>query len=170
MLRCVESENLLDPRFLQLYDVSFPPNEKIPPVLLSRTIGKGGKMRYFYDSDLFVGFCLTFEYGGISFVVYLAVSPTLRGEGYGSDILDHVSSEENLRGMFLTAEVTEGEGDDLRQRHDRRRFYRRNGWKPTGIRVPGKIDMEVYVLDSDIPRDDILRTRERFYDVIDGRP
>ena len=169
MLRCVETDNLRDTRFLSLYDISFPANEKIPPVELRRTIGHGGRMLYFFDSDVFVGFCLTYEYDGIAFVVYLAVPPHLRGEGYGSDILDHVASERNLRGMFLTAEVTDEKAADSRQRRDRRRFYRRNGWKPTGIVITGRVDMEVYTLDSNLQREEILLTRERFYQALEGR-
>ena len=125
MMRHVETTNLLDPRFLNLYNSAFPNIERIPPHLLARTIGHGGHMRYYYDSDVFVGFSFVFEIDDIRFITYLAVVPELRGEGYGSDILESIASDGSPRGMFLTAEVVDGEKDGMKQRYDRRRFYRR---------------------------------------------
>ena len=163
MLRSIESTNFNDPRFLSIYRVSFPPEEQIPPIFLARTIGHGGHLRFYYDSDVFVGFSLTFDYDGIRFITYIAVVPELRNMGYGSDILDYIASDGTPRGMFLTAEVVEGEGDVVKQRSDRRRFYRRNGWKPSGYRITGKVDMEVYQLDNELHMMEIIRCREKFY-------
>ncbi len=168
MMRYVETSNLKDPRFLLLYDSSFPDTEKIPPVQLARTIGHGGRMRYYFDSDVFVGFSLTYDHDGIRFITYIAVVPELRGEGYGSEILESIASDGTPRGMFLTAETVHGEKEDLKQRNDRRRFYLRNGWKPTGLVIPGKIDMEVYQLDNDLDAWEIVRCRESFYFALDG--
>ena len=168
MLRYIESANFNDPRFLSIYHVSFPPEEIIPPAFLARTIGHGGHLRFYYDSDVFVGFSLTFDYDGIRFITYIAVAPELRNMGYGSDILDSIATDGTPRGMFLTAEVVEGEKDEMKQRNDRRRFYRRNGWKPSGFRIPGKVDMEVYQLDNEVHIFEIVRCREKFYRVIDG--
>ena len=69
----------------------------------------------------------------------------------------------------LTAETVEGKGEEMKQRNDRRRFYRRNGWKPTGFIIPGKVTMEVYQLDHELAPPEIVRCRESFYFALDGQ-
>ena len=169
MMRYTETTNISDPRFLTLYNSAFPPEERIPPALLARTFGHGGRLRYYFDSDAFVGFSLTYDHDGVRFITYIAVVPELRGEGYGSDILDSIASDGTPRGMFLTAETVEGKGEEMKQRNDRRRFYRRNGWKPTGFIIPGKVTREVYQLDHELAPPEIVRCRESFYFALDGQ-
>lgn len=170
MFRAVDSRDVADPRFISLYRTSFPPQEQISPWKIRNLFGHGGRLRLFFDADVYVGFCITYEHEGVLHIAYLAVVPGLRGEGYGSDMLEQVVSERKIRGAFLTAEVITGKGEELKERTDRRRFYRKNGWKQSGILVPtAQTDLEVYELDSVLTPDEVLSTLNRFYDALDGR-
>jgi len=169
MLRTVSITDLRDARFLWLYNTAFPSDEHIPPHKLYRLFGHGGRLILYYDADTYVGFCLTYEHDRVLYIAYIAIMPQLRGMGYGSDLLETVVSNGKYRGCFLTAECLEGKGRELRQRSDRRRFYRRNGWKQTGTKLFTKgTGLEVYELDSVLNEDEVLGTLNRFYECIDG--
>lgn len=163
MFRLTESRNLKDPRFLGLYRSSFPPDEQIPPSELSNLLGKGGKLLLATDSDVFVGFAFVFENKGALYIAYLAVTPSLRGEGYGSDILESIVNDGNHSGYILSIECADYD-DPSGTRTARRRFYEKNGWRRSSLRILTKrIDLDIYTIDSNLSDDEILDTIRSFY-------
>ena len=169
MLRLKSVSDIRDPRFLGLYRTSFPPEEQIPPSELAGLLGRGGKLYLAFDSDVFVGFSFTFEYSDILYIAYLAVVPSLRGEGYGSDILNEIVSEGGRRGCVLSIECDDG--NSVPERTARRRFYERNGWKKTPLRLLSKgTDLDIYTLDSDLSDSEILSAVRAFYNSMPRRP
>ncbi|MCQ2079986.1 MAG: GNAT family N-acetyltransferase [archaeon] len=134
-MRQVETFNVNDPEFLRLFEMSFPPEEKIPPMNLRRTFGKGGHLTYYYDEGIFIGFTYCFVCLDTVFLVYIATRPELRNRGYGKEILEAVEDRYNKMNLFLVVEAVEGEGQQREIRSRRRNFYRRNGWRDTGIRL-----------------------------------
>ena len=118
----------------ELYDTSFPDEERIPYGNLERTFGCGGELVTFEDGGRFVGFCYSFEHEGIVFLVYIATVPGCRGRGYGSEMLDAVRRMKEGRTVFLVLEGSDS-SDPADIRNRRREFYLRNGCKDTGFRV-----------------------------------
>lgn len=169
MLRMEIAKNVTDPRFMRLFSISFPENEKIPLRNLRRTFGRGGVLRMFYDSDRFVGICYTFEANGIIFLVYLATVPELQSMGYGSEILDYMATEKKNRYMFLVLEQENGTPAEMKICRRRKEFYRRNGWKDTGCKLlsDGYYFDSMY-LDNYIPEDDMISTIKYYEEVHTG--
>lgn len=135
MLRTVDTTDVSDPRFTKLFGESFAPEEKIPFVNLSRTFGKGGKLTFYNDGDVFVGFTYSFEDDGHVFLVYIATEPSLRNRGYGSKVLRSFENTNAGKDLFLVVEPVEGSIEEKRLRGRRQAFYERNGWRNTGYRL-----------------------------------
>lgn len=169
MLSARESD-VTDGRFLSLYREAFPPDEQFPPLKLRRLQGHGGRLLCFEDSGEYIGFVFTYERDAVLYVAYIAVVPDKRDLGYGSEMLEYVLEERKYRSVFLTAEAQTGQGDDLKQRVRRVRFYNRNGWRRTGtVLLTYGVNLEVYAADGMPVHEDVLRTLEAFYDAADGR-
>lgn len=130
MLTVRGSEDIGDPEFLRLYGSSFTAEEKIPLKNLTRTFGKGGDLRFYYDSDRFIGFTYCFEHDGITFFVYFATDSACRNRGYGSQILEIMKNRYADKKIFL---VLHPQTNEISKR--RHGFYLRNGWKDTGNRI-----------------------------------
>lgn len=117
-----------------LYMSSFPPEERIPYENLERTFGRGGELRVFTD-EAFVGFSYTFEHDGSVFLVYIATDPSLRGRGYGAEMLESIRDSKPGRRIFLVLEGVYGTPEEAELRLRRRNFYLRNGCRETGCRL-----------------------------------
>lgn len=118
----------------RLYRGSFPDEERIPFSNLERTFGRGGELLSFSDDGDFIGFCYSFEHDGMVFLVYIATEPSLRGKGYGREMLDIVRSRKGGRTVFLVLEGSDTDDpSDIRVR--RKGFYLRNGCIDTGTRL-----------------------------------
>lgn len=169
MLREVITRDVSDPRFLQLYRGSFPDSERIPIRNIQRTFGRGGTLRFFFDSDVFVGFTFAFETEGTIFFVYLAVEPSQRGKGYGTDILSMMAESKGRKHMFLVLEKVSGEGEEYRVRKARRDLYLRNGWHPTGTDILSDgFWFESMYIDSQVTEEEMLATVKYYEEVHTG--
>lgn len=169
MLRAEIAKDVTDPRFISLYSAAFPETEKIPLRNLRRTFGRGGILRLFFDNDRYVGLCYTFEVNGVIFLVYLAVRDDLRSLGYGSEILEYMASEKKNKKMFLVVEQECGTPAEIKLKHRRKEFYRRNGWKDTGCKLlsDGYYFDSMY-LDNSIPEEDLISTIKYYEEVHTG--
>ena len=132
MLTARETEDVSDPVFQKLYDVSFTSEEKIPLDNIKRTFGKGGKLHFYYDSEAFIGFTYCFEHESITFFVYFTTCPEFRNKGYGSKILDMMKQRYSGKRIFLVIEPLDENAPDFDIRVRRHRFYERNGWNDSG--------------------------------------
>ncbi len=169
MLREVLTRDLNDPRFQHLYLTAFPESERIPLRNIQRTFGRGGKLRFYFDSDEFVGFTFAFETEDTVFFVYLAVVPGHRGKGYGTDMLSMMAETKGRKRMFLVLEKVSGEGEEYRIRKARRDLYLRNGWHPTGTDLLSDgCWFESMYIDSQIPEDELLATVKYYEEVHTG--
>ncbi len=169
MLREVLSRDLNDPRFQRLYLTAFPEFERIPLRNLQRTFGRGGKLKFYYDSDVFVGITFTFETEDTVFFVYFAVVPEQRGKGYGTDILSMVAESKGRKRMFLVLEKVSGEGEEHRIRKARRDLYLRNGWRPAGTELLSDgYWFEAMYIDVPIPEEELLATVKYYEEVHTG--
>lgn len=67
-------------------------------------------------------------YKDIVFVFYLAIDEKLRGQGYGSKILNSIKSKYNNHRIILNIEEIDKSSNNYEQRVKRKEFYRKNGF------------------------------------------
>ena len=153
----------------ELYDSSFPDEERIPYGNLERTFGCGGDLEVFTDDGRFVGFCYSFEHDGIVFLVYIATVPECRGRGYGKEMLDRIRSIKDGRVVFLVLEGSDSDDPaDIRNR--RRNFYLRNGCTDTGFRVlSDDVYFDSMFVQGGCPEETVDRTVRYYEDLHNGR-
>ena len=128
------------PRFLELYNSSFPENErrlyKSAEHVASFVRMKGGKFRGFAVDDntgdpellkpenhLFLGFLTYWVFEGYVYIEHFAVSPEHRGRNIGARMLGH---------LFRTVSpdvLIEVEKPDTEEARRRIAFYERNGFR-----------------------------------------
>ncbi len=119
---------------MALMKTSFPREELVPLSLLQvMTLRKGVSFLAFYDAETFVGTTYLVEFRSFLFVFYLAVSPSVRGKGYGSRILEWIKSRSEGKNIAIDVEAL-GNGDNIMKLR-RIEFYRREGITDTGYRL-----------------------------------
>ncbi len=131
MLTAVESDSIHD-EVWGLYLDSFSDVEKIPRENLERALRRGGSLVEYRDNGRFVGFTFSFSNGDALFFVYFATVPSMRGRGYGAEILELFRSMNPGKRAFLATEPCDENAIDYSLRVRRQEFYRRNGCKDTG--------------------------------------
>lgn len=116
-----------------LYNSSFPADERIPFDTLADGDDANGDFYSFYDNEELCGIAYIYTDGDLSFLFYLAVSENMRGMGYGSKILSHISELKPGNRIILDIEKTEKTAANYLQRKRRKEFYLRNGYEESGI-------------------------------------
>ena len=115
----------------QLYLRSFPKEELLPWwLVLLQARRKGFALTAFLDGQELCGFTLSITGEGMHFLLFFAVAEQLRGQGYGSAILQMLKQEYGTVVLNIEPLVTDAPNPEERQR--RYRFYRRNGFRDTG--------------------------------------
>ena len=112
-----------------LYKRAFPKEERAPYWVLKALAKKDNAKFYgIYNDEKFVGLVYNVYYKDIVFVFYLAIDETLRGQGYGTEIIDLIKNKyENYRIILNIEEIDEG-SDNYKQRIKRKKFYIKNGF------------------------------------------
>lgn len=120
----------------KLYETAFPPNER----------GRGlnylvddkqnvGDLLAFFDGERFVGFASILTCLNVSHVIYFAVSPDKRDEGYGSRIINTICRiKEGYKVIVDVEDPEEEKAKNRDQRVKRLEFYEKNGFTPTDIK------------------------------------
>ncbi len=116
-----------------LYESAFEAKDKIPETNLIRAMNNGATLREYYDDDKFVGFTYDYPVGDIVYVGYLATSPSMRGKGYGKQILDAFRSYYKGKRIFLLVESLDPTAKNNEIRNRRQKFYLRNGCTKPGF-------------------------------------
>ncbi len=113
----------------KLYKEAFPKEEKAPYWLL-KSLAKKDNAKFYgiYDNTKFVGLIYNVYYKDIVFVFYLAIDEKLRGQGYGSKILNSIKSKYNNHRIILNIEEIDKSSNNYEQRVKRKEFYRKNGF------------------------------------------
>ncbi len=114
----------------RLYLQAFPALERKPFSIILKMY-RSGKTHvwYFRQKGKFAGFITTINGESHILLDYLAVSPRLRGQGIGSEILHQMQRRYAGKGVFLEIESAFEEAENKEERLRRRRFYEHCGMK-----------------------------------------
>lgn len=127
-VRVISPEDPLSAAVKDLYESSFPANERVPYESLFRGFYAEGEMLAFLDGDIFAGMTFLLAFEDITHILYLAVPENLRDKGYGSVILQKI--RELHQGQRIIADLEQPEADvpNEAQREKRTAFYEKNGY------------------------------------------
>lgn len=111
-------------RVRKLYDESFPKDEKIP-IWLLKLLSRKNKAKFYgiYDNENFIGLIYNVYYKDIVFVFYLAINKELRGQGYGSKVLEFIKRKYSNFRIILSIEQIDKNSNNYDQRIKRKEFY-----------------------------------------------
>lgn len=113
--------------------MTFPEQERVPFRHLVRTFGRGGFMLSFFEGENFKGFAYMFDTEDLTFLVYLAMVPEVRGRGYGTQAVEIIRKFREGNRIFSVMEMPGCGFTDRELCAKRRRFYERCGCKVPGI-------------------------------------
>ena len=116
---------------------AFPEDER-PPVDIffkNHIINKEHtRLIAYYDNNTFIGFTSLVFYKDICYLFFLAVSPTLRHQGYGSQILEMIKKDYQDYTILLAFEEVDSKYDNYLERKNRKAFYLNHGFKDNGFK------------------------------------
>ena len=123
----------------KIYMEAFPLVERAP---FSRIIkqwrsGELDILTFREEDNSLIGFSINASEADLVLIDYLAISPAVRGGGYGSKALELMHLYYLGKRIFLIIEHPDMEADNAEQRSKRKRFYLRNGYADSGLRING---------------------------------
>ncbi len=125
-----------DPRLdevRELYEASFPPNERQPfGELFSGFYGEMETLAAF-EKDRLVGIVMLLSHEEITHILYFAVEPGLRSRGYGSRMLKLIRDRYPVQKIIADIERPGENIPNESQRENRIAFYLNNGYRFTEI-------------------------------------
>ena len=109
---------------------AFPEDERPPVDFFFGNLkeNKNVSLIAFYEDDAFIGFTSLAFYQNICYIFFLAVSPTYRHQGYGSQILETIKKEYSNYVILLAFEEVDPKYDNYLERVNREKFYRNHGF------------------------------------------
>lgn len=121
--------------FHELYERSFPKNEKFSFYALARRYRKGDvEFLSIVEDGAFAGLMIMAENDGSCLLNYFAVNERSRGRGYGGQALALLKERIGGNDLFLDIELVSTDAKNVEQRERRKAFYVRNGFLETGLR------------------------------------
>lgn len=123
-------------RVRELYEASFPENEKMPfAIILQKR--ENGVMRLFSveREGRFIGFCNITLCEDALALNYFAILPEEQNKGYGSEVISLLLERYPKRSIVIDIEDDEVEAENSEQRRKRRAFYERLGFCVMPFRV-----------------------------------
>lgn len=128
-MNLVEMNTANEPYWWSVYDVAFPPHEKLPFEYMKKMVRRADEvhMAVIMDDDQSVGIMLyvTLPNNQV-FVLFLAIDPALQGQGLGSHVLEMLQAN-YPGGVMLECEQLGLNSENELQRERRYAFYQRNG-------------------------------------------
>lgn len=92
-------------KVIKLYNEAFPKEERIP-IWLLKLLARKNKANFYgiYDNGKFIGLIYNIYYKDIVFIFYLAIDKELRGQGYGSKVLEYIKYKYSKHRIILSIE------------------------------------------------------------------
>ena len=108
---------------------AFPENERPPIDFFFENIKKdNNELIAFYDDNAFIGFTALAFYQDTCYIFFLAVSPTIRHQGYGSQILETIKKDYQDYILLLAYEEVNPKYSNYLERVNREKFYIKHGF------------------------------------------
>lgn len=122
--------------FRRLFFSAFPPEERPPYCFIKWSLKLGkGELLIAKDSGQFVGFIHLIVYQDLVYLFFFAIDDAVRGQGYGSKILELVKKRHQGKRIFLAREPLDENADNAQQRLKRWEFYTKNGFVDLPMRI-----------------------------------
>ena len=119
-----------------LFISAFPRDERPPAHIFFSSFKKKSNTLYgFYEEETFIGFTSVVVIRDICYIYFLAVSPNMRDQGYGSQILLFIKEKYKEYNLLLCYEEVKEKYKDYGQRLKREQFYLRNGFKKNPLKT-----------------------------------
>ena len=120
----------------KLYNVAFPKEERVP-IWILKLLERENKAKFYgiYDNKKFVGLIYNVYYKDIVFIFYLAIDNKLRGQGYGSKVLESIKQKYSKYRIILCIEEIDKNSNNYNQRIKRKEFYIKNGFKEANYTI-----------------------------------
>lgn len=153
---------------VRVFEEAFPPAERPPLRAFLPCTRKPGCVLYAVsEGDTFVGLVCLAGCGDLLCLMYLAVSPRLRGRRYGSRILRGLCRHFKDKRIVLILENLRRDCDNYQQRLARRLFYRHAGFEllPWTVREFG-VWYDAMSFGGGVSRQEYIALNRQFY----GRP
>ena len=108
---------------------AFPENER-PPVdsFFANFENDNNVLLAYYEKETFIGFSALTFYKDICYIFFLAVSPTCRNKGYGSQIIEILKKDYSSYILLLAYEEVDPKYQDYLYRKNRENFYLKRGF------------------------------------------
>lgn len=113
----------------QVYENSFPPNEKVDFKELFAGVFKDFVLYAFYLENTMIGFVHLVNKDEFVHLNYLAVAEDYRSAGVGSHIIDWVKKQFNNKTLVADVENLDANASNNEQRMHRLKFYYKNGFR-----------------------------------------
>ena len=108
---------------------AFPENERPPVSIFFKNFEKdNNRLLVFYNEETFIGFTALTFYKDICYIFFLAVTPTFRHQGYGSQILEIVKEKYQNYVLLLAFEEVNPQYPNYQERLIRQKFYYDHGF------------------------------------------
>lgn len=117
-----------------IYLEAFPKEERLPWWLLRlNALRQGIDITGWTEAGQLRGITVSVTEGTLHFLLFFAIHPLCRGNGYGSAILEALKAQHET--VVLNVEPLVPDAPNLSQRQRRFGFYRRCGFRDTGYHV-----------------------------------
>lgn len=151
-----------------LYESAFPENERAPfSVLLRKSRRKNVDFKAYFDGETLVGMTYSVHQDDLTYLFYLAVPEELRGQGYGSEILQLLKQMYPDHRIFLSMEEFRTDAPNYAIRLRRKGFYERNGYPLIGTRVQeGPEIFELAGTSADVRPEEYIKLMHRYLGIM----
>jgi len=125
----------------KIYEASFSDQERLPFWLLFKSTLADSDLTAFVDEGKVVGFTYVLHYKDCEYLYYFAVDTTLRGKGYGSQVMQDFQKLYKDKNIYFCVE----EPIELNQKR-RIEFYKRNGFVLTDMSCLGAHNEKFFIM------------------------
>lgn len=133
----------------QLAKEAFPPEEYLDPALMIEMAKQNNFDFWVLKDDGFVGFMVVQCYKKMAYLFFLAIDPSLRAKGYGSQAIGLLQQLYPSYKQVVDFEKVDEKALNRLQREKRRAFYLKNGYQETGLFLSYLgVDYEVFCMDD----------------------
>lgn len=124
----------------RLFLSAFPPEERrsLLSLWLLNVMRPQVALRTYWEKDVFCGFSLTVDSEKYLYVSFIAINSDVRGQGYGSEILERLRQEYPEKALLVEVEAPDEHASNNGQRQKRMEFYCRNGFVDLDRTVTGR--------------------------------